>query len=346
MKILVRGTNWIGDAVMAIPALRQLRRIFPEAEITLHTRSWAEGIFRDADFIDEILTFDKTNSKIKDALSQARSLREKKFDIAVLLPNSFESALIAKLAGIPKRFGYAKDGRSLLLSTAVPVPEWKNHCHEIFYYLNLIAALENEALGTKTLLEQAPALDLNVSEERKTEARQLFISQGLDPAKKTIALGVGSTNSRAKRWPAENYAALNDLLQGDLRANVILIGGADELDVSQEVYDRSTKKPLILTGQTDLAEAVAVLSEIDMLISNDMGLAHIAPAAGTKTIVIFGPTNPETTRPFSENASIIRRTDVECSPCMLRDCPIDHRCMTWITPDEVFEKAKSLLQKG
>jgi heptosyltransferase II len=346
MKILVRGTNWIGDAVMAVPAIRQLRRTFPEAEITLHTRSWAEGIFRDADFIDEILTFDKTNSKIKDALSQARSLREKKFDIAVLLPNSFESALIAKLAGIPKRFGYAKDGRSLLLSTAVPVPAWKNQRHEVFYYLNLIAALEKETLGTQTLSEETPALDLNVSEERKAAARQLFISHGLDAASPTIALGVGSTNSRAKRWPAENYAALNDRLQGDLGANVLLIGGADELDVSQEVYDRSTEKPVVLTGKTDLAEAVAVLAEVDMLISNDMGLAHIAPATGTKTIVIFGPTNPETTRPYSENASIIRRTDVKCSPCMLRDCPIDHRCMTWTTPDDVFEKTTSLLQKG
>jgi heptosyltransferase-2 len=343
MKILVRGTNWIGDAVMAIPALRQLRRIFPDAEITLHTRSWAEGIFRGADFIDAILPFDKTSSKVKDALGQVRVLREKKFDIAVLLPNSFESALIAKLAGIPKRFGYAKDGRSLLLSSAVPAPEWKNERHEAYYYLNLVSAVEKDLLGTKTATGENPVIDLNVSEERRNKARNLFLSQGLDLSKKTIALGVGSTNSRAKRWPAENYAVLNDRLQDEMQANVILVGGADELDVSQEVYDRSQKKPVILTGQTDLAEAVAVLAEADMLISNDMGLAHIAPATGTKTLVIFGPTNPETTRPFSENASIIRRADVECSPCMLRDCPIDHRCMTWVTPDEVFEKAKTIL---
>lgn len=346
MKILVRGTNWIGDAVMAIPALRRLRRIFPDAEITLHTRSWAEGIFRDADFIDEILTFDKSSSKIRDAFQQARTLREKKFDIAVLLPNSFESALVAKLARIPKRFGYAKDGRSFLLSAAIAVPDWKHKRHEVFYYLNLVEALEKELLGTQGPLEEAPALDLNVSEERRTKARDLFAGHGLDPAKPTIALGVGSTNSRAKRWPAKNYSMLNDRLQAELAANVVLIGGADELDVSREVYEKAGKKPVILTGKTDLAEAVAVLAEVDMLISNDMGLAHIAPATGTKTIVIFGPTNPETTRPFSENAMIIRRTDVECSPCMLRDCPIDHRCMTRITPDEVFENAKSFLEKG
>lgn len=331
---------------MAIPALQRLRRIFPDAEITLHTRSWAEGIFRDADFIDEILPFDKSSSKIRDAFQQARTLREKKFDIAVLLPNSFESALVAKLAGIPKRFGYAKDGRSLLLNTALRVPDWKHKRHEVFYYLNLVEALEKELLGTQGPLEEAPTLDLNVSEERRAKARDLFAGHGLDPAKPTIALGVGSTNSRAKRWPAENYAALTDRLQSDLAANVVLVGSTDELDVSQAVYERAGQKPVILTGKTDLAEAVAVLAEVDMLISNDMGLAHIAPATGTKTIVIFGPTNPETTRPFSENALMIRRSDVDCSPCMLRDCPIDHRCMTRITPDGVFENAKSFLEKG
>ena len=131
MKILVRGTNWIGDAVMAIPALRRLRRAFPDAEISLHTRSWAEGIFRDADFIDEILTFDKTSSKISDAFREARRLRELKFDVAVLLPNSFESALVAKLAGIPKRCGYARDGRRFLLTKAPKIPDWKNSRHEV-----------------------------------------------------------------------------------------------------------------------------------------------------------------------------------------------------------------------
>ena len=329
--------------MMAIPAMRRLRQSFPQAEITLHTRSWAEGIFRDADFIDQILTFDKTSSKIKDVVRESRALREKKFDIAVLLPNSFESALVAKLAGIPKRFGYAKDGRSMLLTFAVKVPAWKNERHEVFYYLNLVSALENDQSITQSGPDDTPALDLNVSAERRAAMRGKLSGFGLDPAKPTIALGVGSTNSRAKRWPAERYAQLNDRLQEELNANVVLVGGPDELDVSQEVFDGSRAKPVVLTGQTDLAEAVALLAEVDLLISNDMGLAHIAPAVGTKTLVIFGPTNPETTRPFSDDAVIIRE-GVDCSPCMLRDCPIDHRCMTRISVDEVFEKAKTSLE--
>jgi heptosyltransferase-2 len=340
MKILVRGTNWIGDAVMSIPALRELRRIFPEAKISLHTRSWARGIFEDADFIDEILTFEPNESKIKIVFEQSRVLREKDFNLAVLFPNSLESALIARLAKIPERFGYAKDGRSFLLTNAVEIPVWKNVRHEVFYYLNLVAEIEKAHFAAQTVLENEPRVDLNVSEDRRKQARVILEESGADLSKKTIALGVGSTNSRAKRWQAQSYAELNDRLQGELGANVILVGAKNESDVSTEVFEKSKLKPIILTGKTNLSEAVAILSEIDLLVSNDMGLAHIAPAVGTKTIVIFGPTNEKTTQPI--NSEIIRR-NVECSPCMLRDCPIDHRCMTGISAAEVFEKAKQKL---
>ena len=127
-------------------------------------------------------------------------------------------------------------------------------------------------------------------------------------------------------------------MQTEANVNVVLIGSKEEIEVSNAVSELCKTKPINLAGKTDLAEAVATLSVIDLLISNDMGLAHVAPAVGTETIVIFGPTNPETTRPFSENAEVIRKA-VECSPCMLRDCPIDHRCMTWISVEEVFDAA-------
>jgi len=341
MKIVVRGTNWIGDAVMQIPALRELRRIFPDASITLHTRSWAQGIFQDAEFIDELLAFEKSESKVKDALTQAKILKEKNFDLSVLFPNSFESALVANFARIPQRFGYAKDARGFLLTNAVEIPAWKNVRHEIFYYLNLIAEVEKKILGTETVLANEPRIDLKVSDERRARAREILTQNGVDASKKTVALGVGSTNSRAKRWQAESYARLNDRLQNQSGANVILVGAQDELDVANEVYAKSESKPIILTGKTDLAEATAILSAIDLLVSNDMGLAHVASAVGTKTLVIFGPTNPNTTRPW--NAEIIYKA-VECAPCMLRDCPIDHRCLARISPTEVFKKAVQMIQ--
>jgi len=343
MKIVVRGTNWIGDAVMSIPALRALRRVFPDAHINLHTRSWAEGIFRDADFLDEIVTFGQSGSALKNVIAQGRVLKNGQFDLAVLFPNSFEAALAAKLGRIPRRFGYSREARRILLTDPVAVPQWKNSRHEVFYYLNLVAEVEKAVLSRETVMDGEPATDLPVSASRREAARKLLETFGIDGSRKIAALGVGSANSRAKRWPAENYAKLNDRLQNELGINVLLVGSKNEMDVSTAVEKLSGKKPITLTGKTDLAEATAILSEVDLMITNDMGLAHIAPAVGTKTLVIFGPTNPETTAPFSPNAKVIRK-EVECSPCMLRDCPIDHRCMTWISPDEVFEMAASELE--
>jgi len=340
MNIVVRGTNWIGDAVMQIPALRELRRVFPDAFISLHTRVWAQGIFENADFIDEILTFEPEKSKLKSVLAQAKMLREKNFDLAILFPNSFESALAAKLAKIPKRFGYAKDARSFLLTDAVKIPDWKNAKHEVFYYLNLIAEIEKSFFGATTVLEKEPRFSLMVSEERKMQARKFLEKSGVDLSKKIVAFCPGSTNSRAKRWHTESYAQLNDKIQSESNANVILVGAIDELEVSLEVAAKSNTKPIVLTGKTDLAEVTAVLRVCDLLVSNDTGPAHIAAAVGTKTLVIFGPTNPVTTQPW--NSEIIYKR-VECSPCMLRDCPIDHRCMTRISPEEVFAKASLLI---
>ncbi|MGH7784697.1 MAG: glycosyltransferase family 9 protein, partial [Candidatus Binatia bacterium] len=190
-----------------------------------------------------------------------------------------------------------------------------------------------------------PSTDLPVSTIRREAARNLLKRFGSDISRKTVALGVGATNSRAKRWLPENYAELNDRLQSELGVNVIIIGSKDETNVSETVENLSGRKPIVLTGKTDLAEATAILSEIDLLVSNDMGLAHIAPAVGAKSLVIFGPTNPETTAPFSSLAKVIRK-GVECSPCMLRDCPIDHRCMTRISADEVFEMAAHELESN
>jgi heptosyltransferase-2 len=327
---------------MSIPALRELRRILPEAHIALHTRAWAEGIFRDADFLDEIIAYDKTDSSFADVIKQGKELRHKRFDVAIVFPNSFASALTMKLAGIPRRFGYSKDARRILLTDALRVPKWKDKRHEVFYYLNLISEVEKACLSSDTTSNREPVMKLPVSGQRREHARIKLGEFGVDPTRQTVALGVGSTNSRAKRWLPENYAKLNDLIQAELNANVILVGSKDESDVSDAVAEKSIRTPIVLTGKTNLDEATAILSEINMLVSNDMGLAHVAAAVGTKTMVIFGPTNPATTAPFSPRSHVIREV-VECSPCMLRDCPIDHRCMTRISPERVFELVKNEL---
>jgi heptosyltransferase-2 len=339
-RIVVRGTNWVGDAVMTIPALRQLRRLFPDAHITLATRAWAEGLFADSDFLDDLQVHE--GSGLRSVVQQVRQWRKRNFDLAILLPNSLETALVASLARVPLRIGYATDGRQALLTHPLALPEWRETKHEVFYYLKIVAELEWLIKHEQTFLESQPDGSLEVSDSRKSSARDSLRARGVVEAKRLVALCPGSINSRAKRWPTERYAALADRLISELGAQVILVGSNAEAEVSLEVSNQMRNQPLTLTGQTDLAELVATLGLVDLLVTNDTGPAHIASALGRPTLVIFGPTNPLTTRPFSPFGEIVREPP-DCAPCMLRDCPIDHRCMTAITPDDVFERARALL---
>ncbi|HXM33833.1 MAG TPA: lipopolysaccharide heptosyltransferase II [Pyrinomonadaceae bacterium] len=337
-RVVVRGTNWVGDAVMIVPALRALGRLLPNAHVTLATRPFAKGIFEDADFLDDILICEGS------PFAQARRWRRRRFDLAVLFQNAFEPALIARLARVPLRVGYATQGRGWLLTNPLPLPQWRDSRHESFYYLNVIAEIDRLLNGAANTLELQPVFDLGVSEERKTQAGAILRASGVQSDRPLLALCPGSINSRAKRWPAERYAALADRFIEELGAEVLLIGSPEELEVSTDVSRRMEHAPIVLTGKTDLAEAVAVLSLVDLLVTNDTGPAHIASALNRPTLVIFGPTNPLTTRPFSSSAEIVRHPP-DCAPCMLRECPIDHRCMTAISPDEVFERAVALLER-
>ncbi len=339
MRILVRGTNWIGDSVMSIPALIELRRIFPGAHIALHTRSWAEGIFRDAEYIDAILPIDDEPSGIKGIVVQANALRGDGFDFAILFPGSYRTAAVARLAKIPRRFGYVGEGRRFLLSDRVPVPEWKASRHESHYYLNLISEVERRILRSDTVAASTVKPVINVNRDRRTSAIERLHQLDIVPENsRVVGMGVGSTNSLAKRWPAENFSTLNDRLQ-ESGCKVLLFGSSSEVEVARDVTTRSKYPPVDLTGKTSLAEAVELMSALDLFISNDMGLAHIAAAIGIPTRTIFGPTNPITTAPLGQDSQIIREP-VECSPCMLRQCPIDHRCMTRITVGRIFDDAQ------
>ena len=343
-RVVVRGVNWVGDAVMTIPALRELRRILPQAHITLATRSWAEGLFADADFLDDLLIYDRRPRDLRAVARQTREWQKRRFNLALLLQNAFEAALIASVARVPVRLGYATDGRRMLLTHALPLPGWRDERHEVFYYLNLVSELERLLYGQSTVEEREPEFALNISESRKAQAREFLLGEGVRPAAPLVALCPGSTNSRAKRWPAERYAALADRFASEAGANIILIGAPDEMEVSREVAKGMQHRPIMLTGSTSLAQAVAVLSLADVLITNDTGPAHISAALNRPTLVIFGPTDPRTTRPFPSVAEIVRHPP-ECAPCMLRDCPIDHRCMTAISADEVFQRATQLMKK-
>ena len=342
MKILVRGTNWIGDAVMSIPAMKQIRRIFPEAKITLHTRTWADGLFANAPFIDELVTFDKSRWAAKDVYENSRFLKGDAYDMAIVLPNSFESALTSFMSSIPARFGYNRDLRGLLLTDPIPVPEWKNRRHEVYYYLNLIAEVERRTLGRETVSEQQPDTRLSISDDQKANARRILREAGVNTTRKIIAFGVGSRNSIAKRWPAKHFATLANALVRDLKASVILIGSPEESSVASEVVGAAGDAVTDLVGKTKLAEAISILSVADLMISNDMGLAHVSPSVGTPTIVLFGPTNPTTTRPWGDDVQVMQRR-VNCEYCDRKDDSERHVCSKWSSVEEVHAAAVDTL---
>jgi heptosyltransferase II len=342
-RVVVRGANWVGDAVMTVPALRELRRVLPGAHITLATRAWAEGIFEGADFLDDIVAVEESKGTARSVWREAREWRALGFDLAVLFPNAFAPALVASLARIPARVGYATQGRGALLTHALPVPDWRGLRHEVYYYLNIVAELERTLGGTSTAETREPRTELVVSEQRRVAAREFIRGRGARADRSLVALCPGSTNSRAKRWPAERFAALADALVEQLGADVALVGAREELDVSEDVARRMRARPIVLTGETELGETAAVLSVADLLVSNDTGPAHVAAAVGCPVVVIFGPTNPLTTRPFAPLAAVVREPP-DCAPCMLRDCPIDHRCMTAISVEAVFERASRILE--
>src|SRR2546423_7107070 len=363
---------------MTVPALRELRRVLPRAHITLATRAWAEGIFQGADFLDDILVSDETAGAARSVLREAREWRARRFDLAVLFPNAFAPALVAALARVPARVGYSTQGRGTLLTHTLHVPDWRGLRHEVFYYLNIVAELERILQGSSSLermLHGSPSVEptldgpsslesnesssfesnesslesdepqtgLVVSDERRRGAREFLRGSGARLERPLVALCPGSTNSRAKRWPAERFAALADSLVERSGAEVVLIGAGEETDVSEEVARHMRKRPVVLTGATDLGQTVAVLSVADLLVTNDTGPAHVAAAVGCPVVVIFGPTNPLTTRPLSPLAEVVR-VPPDCAPCMLRDCPIDHRCMTAITASDVYARAAHALE--
>jgi heptosyltransferase-2 len=340
-RVVVRIPNWVGDAVMAVPALRELRRVLPQAHLTLVSRPGTADIFIEADFVDDVLVYDRQG--LAATWKQAREWRRRKFDLAILFQNAFEAAALAFLSGTPIRIGYGTDRRGLLLTHLPPPPAWKDDRHESFYYLNIVAELERLTKGDSLILTNEPRFDLFMSEDRKMKASELLSTHGARANTPLSLLCPGSINSRAKRWPAERYAELADRLF-EAGLNVALIGSPGELDVSTQVCDYARHQPIVLTGKTSVAEATAIISIADLLVTNDTGPAHIAAALNTPTVVIFGPTNPLTTYPLSGSAEIIRRPP-DCAPCMLRDCPIDHRCMTAITPADVFEQAITLMSR-
>ena len=328
MKILIRATNWVGDAIMALPALRAARSRFPEAQITILARPYVAAIYKNQQVCDDMIF-------VNDKSDMVNGLRAQKFDLALLLQNAFEAAWLAWRAGIPERIGYARDGRSLLLTKAVPVPKPGEIApHEQYYYLELL-----RRAGWLDSLPNESFISLNVPGENRQSAADFLFSAGARQNSLRIAIGAGASYGSAKCWPPDRFAVLANRLQAQSDADVILFGTPAEAAVSSAIAAGMRQPPINLTGKTSIEDLPALLSQCHLFIGNDSGAMHVAASVGLPVVAVFGPTDPFGTAPVTPRCSIIQEKPY-CSPCFLRRCPTDHRCMTRVTPDGVEAAAR------
>lgn len=325
-RIVVRATNWLGDAVMSIPALRALRSSFPEARIAILGRSWAADLYAGEPFCDEFLEY-------RGRISAAALLRAGRFDLAVLLPNSFDSALAPWLARIPRRTGYARDGRSPLLTDAIACPRaGEIPAHERFYYLELL-----RRAGWLAALPADPEVRLARADELRARGQERFALRGW--REPVTGVSPGAAYGGAKRWLPERFA---EAARRVARGGPVAVFGSREERALCEAVARAAGAAYNFAGETRLGEFLELAAACQVMLTNDSGAMHAATAVGTPSVTVFGPTDERATGPAGARALVVREP-VECSPCGRRECPIDHRCMTRVTAERVAAAARELI---
>lgn len=338
-KLLVRGTNWIGDSIMTLPAVKALRKGLSGTSISLLVRPWVSAVFDNNPHIDAIIHY---GDMYKGAVGKAKlswALRREGFCGAILFQNAFDAAMLAFLAGIKERIGYNRDGRGFLLTGAVPIPHEKSH--QIYYYLNLLQKAGIRAEYSYPYLYLLPEERLNARKRLEGMQRPIL---GINP---------GATYGSAKRWFPGRFAEVAAWFIADTGGSAVIFGGNSEVDIADEIYKniipefRKPDKLWNAAGQTTLRELIPLISECDVLLTNDSGPMHIAYALRTPLVAIFGSTDPVLTGPppaeESGNAIVIA-PDLPCSPCFERSCKQnDMQCMYAVTSDEVYYGIKKIL---
>ena len=351
--LLIRGTNWVGDSILSLPALKRARLEFPRTKITLLVLPWVAGIYEGCAAVDEILVYDRQglHRGSSGKLRLIRELRQRRFDAALLLQNAFEAAVLTRLAGIPVRAGYDRDGRGWLLSHKVAVDPRVSKLHQTYYYMDLLEQLlgcPRSAQGlepqppSQFAVEAMPDISLVVSAERKQAARDRLRSQGVDFNRTVIGVNPGAFYGSAKRWSSERYAEVLDQLINERQASVVIFGSANEVVIAEAIQSAMRNRPIVFSGRTALSELIAMIACCNLFLTNDSGPMHLAAALGVPTLAVFGSTDETATGPMSPAAVVVNKR-VECSPCLLRKCPIDHRCMTRITTEEVTQRAFQMI---
>jgi len=332
MKIVVRVPNWIGDCILALPAIESIKRNFPEAQMWVAAQAWVKDLFASNSLVDGIIPLPQLK-KWKNLRASARNLSEEGFGTGVLLTNSFASALLFYLANIPKRWGYATDGRGLLLTRSAPLKNEDSPRHQVHYYLGLLSGLGLQSFS--------PGIRLPLPSEEQEAGRERLLSLGLGLNNPLVILSPGASYGPAKRWPACRFAELASLIQKRRGAQILIVGSADETEVAKSISSSMEKKPAILTGQTSLPQLLGLISQAALFISNDSGPMHLANALRVPVVGIFGPTDPEVTGPLEQPSRFVKK-EVPCWPCAYKKCPYDHRCMMNISAEDVFRAGEEL----
>jgi heptosyltransferase-2 len=281
-------------------------------------------------FVDEIISFNKKGGlrSVWEDLKIARSLKERRFDLAVILPRSFRSAFQMFLAGIPVRIGYQDEGRSFFLTRGVRRTDKVLHGHRVYYYQKILEPL-GKAGGY-------PSPRIFLREEDRKWADQTLKELGIPDGRLLIGMNPGATYGLAKCWHPARFGQLGKKLSWEHKATFLLFGTKAEAPIVKEILDHMGPAGIDLTGKTQLLQLAALLERCGLLVTNDTGTMHVATAVGTPVVAVFGSTDPVTTGPWGEGHTVVRR-EVPCSPCLKRVCPTDHQCMELITVEEVAE---------
>ncbi len=332
-RIIVRLTNWVGDVVMGTPFLQRLREVYPAAHIVAAGRSNVTALLQGHPCIDDIWTI--ADREARGMVRESSRVRAGRFDLGFLLPNSSRAALLLALGGVRARCGYARDGRAALLTHPVPLRPDDLAVHEVRYYLRLLdASFPREG--------PPPPLLLTVTQEEHARMAEWLSRIGVAPGQPVIGVNPAAFYGTAKRWMPERYAEVASRLVRAHGARVVVTGLPQERDVAEEVCRAGGPGFHNAAGEMKLRDLMAFLAACRVFLTNDSGAMHIAAALGTPLVAVFGSTDWVTTAPLSDRATIVR-ADTDCAPCLLRHCPIDHRCMTRVSVEEVHSAAESLM---
>jgi len=344
-RIVVRGTNWVGDTVMSLPAVKELRRIFPSARLTTWVPSNLVGLMEATGIPDEVISFDRNFAgPLRRSLRMRGKLAAGGFDMAVLLQNAFESAFTVWLARIPLTLGYPTDLRGPLLSVKVPLTSEIKLKHQVFYYLAISDYVEEHFHGRQNSRHGLPDCSMFIGAEALNKARSLLLSLDVDMSRPLISLCPGSVNSEAKRWPADHFASLGDLFVDGMNAQIVFLGAPQERGLIDGIKAAMMKPGAVnMAGRADIRTSMAIMNLSGMVISNDTGSAHLAVAASAKVLTLFGPTSAGATAPYGPDAHTIEG-NAPCAPCRHFRCPEPgHPCLRSISPAAVLGRVEEIL---